>query len=48
MSSTYFDRWILSFCYQDLASIGLSHLKYVPGSFDPKTYYDTYVKPFLQ
>ena len=48
MSSSYFERWILAASFQDLAQLGLSHLRYVLGSFDPKEYYETYIKNQLK
>jgi hypothetical protein len=48
MSATYFEGWVLGFCHQDLAGMGLTTLRYVEGSFDAKAYYDLHIKPQLE
>jgi len=48
MSASYFERWVLGFCWADLTSLGLSHLRYIVGSFDPNAYYDAYIKDQLK
>jgi hypothetical protein len=48
MSASYFERWILGACYQDLAARNLSHLRYVLGSFDAAAYYLAHIRPQLQ
>jgi len=48
MSASYFDRWVLGFCASDLSSLGLSHLRYILGSFDPDAYHEAYIKDQLR
>jgi hypothetical protein len=48
MSASYFERWIIGSCYQDLVGIGLTDLGYVDGSFDAREYYEEYVRSRLR
>jgi len=48
MSASYFERWVLGFCVSDLSQLGLSHLRYVLGSFDANAYYETFIKNQLR
>lgn len=48
MSASYVQRWVLGFCAIDLSSLGLSHLRYVLGSFDANAYYEAFIKDQLK
>ena len=48
MSASYFEGWVVSACYADLAARGLPTLRYITNSFDAKAYYELHIDMQLE